>query len=50
MPIDIGASIDLAWPAGTRTLAARDFYTADGIAKTEREPVETAVARLAAGR
>jgi len=44
MLIALDASIDLAGPNGVRTLAARDFYTADGIANTVREPGEIVVA------
>jgi 4-hydroxybenzoyl-CoA reductase subunit beta len=42
--IALGASIELASPRGVRTLAAADFYTADGIANTVRDPDEIVVA------
>ncbi|HSQ63276.1 MAG TPA: FAD binding domain-containing protein [Polyangiaceae bacterium] len=44
MLIALGATIDLAGPRGLRTLAAGEFYTADGIANTVREPGEIVVA------
>ncbi len=44
MLIALDASIDLVGPRGLRTLLARDFYTADGIANTVREPGEIVTA------
>ncbi len=41
--IALGATIELASPRGARSIAAKDFYTADGIANTVRAPDEIVV-------
>lgn len=42
--IALDATIELASPRGTRSVLAREFYTADGIANTVREPGELVIA------
>jgi 4-hydroxybenzoyl-CoA reductase subunit beta len=42
--IALGASVELASPRGSRSVSARDFYTANGIANTVREADEIVVA------
>jgi 4-hydroxybenzoyl-CoA reductase subunit beta len=39
----LGAELDLTGPAGDRTLPVRDFFVADGIRNTRREPGELVV-------
>jgi 4-hydroxybenzoyl-CoA reductase subunit beta len=39
----LGAELDLTGPAGDRTLAVRDFFVADGIRNTRKEPGELVV-------
>jgi 4-hydroxybenzoyl-CoA reductase subunit beta len=42
--IALGATLELASPRGTRSVSAGEFYTADGIRNTVREPDEIVVA------
>jgi 4-hydroxybenzoyl-CoA reductase subunit beta len=42
--IALGASVELASPRGSRSVLAKDFYTANGIANTVREADEIVVA------
>ncbi len=36
----LGAQVDISGPAGDRTVLVRDFFVADGIWNTSREPGE----------
>ena len=36
----LGASLDLEGPSGTRTMSVEDFFVADGVSNTRREPGE----------